>query len=419
MFSNWLTPANIQEEFRGNPPGLILPTFFAANAPGNQPVFVQGTTSKPPFGFTFPGLAGTTLCPVAPCLDAAGGIPGASLGIGGINPNIVSPTAYIWSGTFEHRLGSRFVAAALYTGSHTSNLVGAGNAGGQVSYGVDINELPGDLIGKPANSAPTRLNPSFGQIAYTQNNRYANYEAVTFDLRARGTRGFFDVSYTRSSSKDDASRYPTPENPGSFYGPSPWDAPNRFSASFNYEQPGLNGGSGFVGHATSGWGISGTSIYQTGYPFTVFTSASYSGANYNAGKDAVPGMQNPQSGDYLANGDNFSFPNVSSYQQGSSRLAYTTGVFTAGEFIEPAAGTNGNERVGAFRNPAFIQTDMTLYKNTHINERLVFQIRFEFYNLFNHANFQNIQGDLSQGNFGQVTAQTLPRWWQLGGKFTF
>jgi hypothetical protein len=415
MFSNWLTPANIQEEFRGNPPGLIIPTFFAANAPGNRPVFVQGNSSKPPFGFVFPQLAGTTLCPVAPCLDAAGGIPGASLGIGGIGPNIVSPTAYIWSGTLEHRLGSRFVAAALYSGSHTSNLVGNGSAGGQVSYGVDINELPGALIGQPLGSAPTRPNPSFGQIAYTQNNRYANYEAVTFDLRARASRGFFDVSYTRSSSKDDGSRYPTPENPGQFYGPSPWDVPNRFSASFNYEQPGLNGGAGFVGHATSGWGLSGTSIYQTGYPFTVFTSAAYNGANYVAGANA----HLTQTGDYLANGDNFSYPDVTSYQQGASRRAYTTGVFSAAQFAVPTAGTNGNERAGAFRNPAFIQTDMTLYKNTHISERLVFQVRFEFYNLFNHANFQNIQGDLSQGNFGQVTAQTLPRWWQLGGKLYF
>ena len=415
MFSNWLTPANIQEEFRGNPPGLIIPTFFAANAPGNRPVFVQGNSSKPPFGFVFPQLAGTTLCPVAPCLDAAGGIPGASLGIGGIGPNIVSPTAYIWSGTLEHRLGSRFVAAALYSGSHTSNLVGNGSAGGQVSYGVDINELPGALIGQPLGSAPTRPNPSFGQIAYTQNNRYANYEAVTFDLRARASRGFFDVSYTHSSSKDDGSRYPTPENPGQFYGPSPWDVPNRFSASFNYEQPGLNGGAGFVGHATSGWGLSGTSIYQTGYPFTVFTSAAYNGANYVAGADA----HLTQTGDYLANGDNFSYPDVTSYQQATSRRAYTTGVFSAAQFAVPTAGTNGNERSGAFRNPAFIQTDMTLYKNTHISERLVFQFRFEFYNLFNHANFQNIQGDLSQGNFGQVTAQTLPRWWQLGGKLYF
>src|SRR5215831_6039341 len=70
MYSNWLTPANIQEEFRGNPPGLILPTFSIANAdPATRPVFVQGTSSTPPFGFQFPALAGTTLCPVAPCLD--------------------------------------------------------------------------------------------------------------------------------------------------------------------------------------------------------------------------------------------------------------------------------------------------------------------------------------------------------------
>src|SRR2546430_1248535 len=63
MYSNWLTPANIQEEFRGNPPGLILPTFASANTdPATRPVFVQGTSSKPPFGFQFPALAGTTLC---------------------------------------------------------------------------------------------------------------------------------------------------------------------------------------------------------------------------------------------------------------------------------------------------------------------------------------------------------------------
>jgi hypothetical protein len=417
LFSNWLTPANMQEEFRGNPPGLIDPTFYAANAPGNQPVFVQGTSSKPPFGFTFPSLAGTTLCPTAPCLDAAGGIPGAGLSIGGINPNIVSPTAYIWSGTLEHRLGSRFVASVLYSGSHTSNLVGNGNAGGIVSYGVDINQLPGALIGVPTGSAPDRPNPSFGQIAYTGNNRYANYEAVTADLRARGRRGFFDVSYTRSSSKDDASEYPLPTNPAQFYGPSPWDAPNRFSASFNYEQPGLNNGQGFVGHATSGWGLSGTSIYQTGYPFTVYTNASYNGANYVVGANATsPGA----SGDYLANGDDFSYPNVTSYQYQTSRSAFTTtGAFSADQFTVPTAGTNGNEKTGQFRGPAFVDTDVTVYKNTRLTENLTFQIRFEFYNLFNHPNFTGVQNNLSQSNFGFVTTQALPRWWQIGGKLYF
>jgi hypothetical protein len=415
MYSNWLTPANIQEEFRGNPPGLILPTFFAANAPGNQPVFVQGTSSTPPFGFIFPQLAGTALCPVAPCLDANGGITGAALTIGGITPTIVSPTAYVVSATLEHRIGSHFVASVLYSGSHDSNLVGNGNAGGQVSYGVDINALPGDLIGKPPNSAPTRLNPSFGAINYTQNDRLSNYNGVTFDLRALFHNGYFDTSYTRSSSKDDASRYPTASNPHQYYGPSPWDVPNRFSLSFNYEIPGLKSDSAIVKGLTGGWGFSGTSIYQTGYPFTVFTSAAYNGAAFVPGSNA----QLAGSGDYNADGDNYDYPNATSYHQATSRTAYTTGVFTSGQFTVPTAGTEGNQKFNQFRNPAFISSDFSLYKNTHLTERFVFQIRFEFYNIFNHPNFQNTQGDVTAGNFGQVTGQTLPRWWQIGGKISF
>jgi hypothetical protein len=156
-------------------------------------------------------------------------------------------------------------------------------------------------------------------------------------------------------------------------------------------------------------------MYQTGYPFTVSTSASYNGLNYVVGADA----HLTNTGDYLANGDNFSYPNVTNYQEATSRSAYINGVFTAGQFTVPTAGTLGNEKAGGFRNPPFVQTDLTVYKNTHITERLNFQLRFEFYDLFNHPNFQNINGNLSAGNFGQVTGQTLPRWWQIGGKITF
>jgi hypothetical protein len=400
MYSNWLTPANIQEEFRGNPPGLILPTFFA-NSP-SPPIFSQGSGNKPPWGFTFPALVGTALCPTAPCLDAAGGITGASPGIGGINPNVVSPTTYVFAATLEHRLGSHFVASVLYSGSHSANLVSGGNQSGTVNYGQDINALPGDLIGKPAGSAPTRLNPSFGTINYTDNNRVGNYEGVTFDARGRFRRAFFDASYTRSKSQDDGGVYPTYANPHQFYGPSPWDVPNRFSASFNYEFPGLNNGQGAVGKLTGGWGLSGTSIFQSGYPFTVFTSASFTGG-----------------GDYNADGDNLDYPNVTTYGQPTSRSAFLTGIFAPGQFTTPTLGTEGNEKVNQFRNPNYYQTDMTLYKDTHLTERLVFQMRFEFYNIFNRANFGGTQADLSQGNFGRVTNQTLPRWWQLGGRLTF
>jgi hypothetical protein len=392
MYANWLTPANIQEQFRGNPPGLILPTFFANSS--SPPIFTQGTSDTPPFGFRFPALAGTSLCPRAPCLDAKGGIQGAAAGIGGINPDIKAPKTYIWSLTLEHRLGNRMVASLLYSGAHSSHLVSGGNQLGQVSYGTDINALPGDLLGKPPGSAPTRLNSSFGPITYTDNDRVGNYNGITFDLRGRFRRAFFDTSYTRSSSKDDAGVYPTSINPHQFYGPSPWDVPNRFSFSGYYEVPGS-------GRLKGGWGVSGTSIYQSGTPFTVFNGASFTGG-----------------GDYNADGDNLDYPNVADYEQGTGD-AFLTGIFRPGQFTAPTPGTNGNEKVNQFRNPHFIQTDLTVYKNTQLWKTVNFQLRFEFYNLFNHPNFTNVVNDVSAGNFGTVSSQTLPRWWQIGAKLEF
>src|SRR4029077_3976884 len=134
---------------------------------------------------------------------AKGGIQGAAFPIGGINPDIESPKTYIYSATLEHPLSSHLVASLLYSGSHSSHLVSGGNQIGQVSYGTDINALPGDLLNKPPGSAPTRLNSSFGPIAYTDNDRVGNYNGITFDLRGRFQRAYFDVNYTRSSSKDD------------------------------------------------------------------------------------------------------------------------------------------------------------------------------------------------------------------------
>jgi hypothetical protein len=406
MYANWLSQANVQEEFRGNPPGLIMPTFFGGTG-ANSPVFTQGSGTKPPFGFSYPPLAGTAICPTAPCLDAKGGIPGASPGIGGINPNLTTPTAYIFAATLERKIGNNLVASVLYSGSHSSNLVANGNQAGTVSYGADINAKPGDLL---VNPNPTRLNTSFGPITYADNDRVANYNGVTFDLRGRAKRAFFDASYTRSNSKDDAGTggasigngsYPTALNPHQFYGPSPWDVPNRFSLTFNYQLPGLNGGHGASGLLTGGWGVSGTAIYQTGYPFTVVTTAPFS-----------------KGGDYNADGDNLDYPDVTSYNELTSRSAYLNGVFTSGQFTVPTLGTNGNEKTQQFRQPSFTETDLTAYKDTNITERVNFEMRFEFFNLFNHPNLF-VDPNQANGSFGRAISQQLPRNWQIGGKITF
>jgi hypothetical protein len=416
VYRNWLTSANVQEEFRGSPPGLVMPVFFAGSA--NPPIFGLGTNAKPPFGFTFPTFPGG--------LNAQGGVTGANFAIGGINPLLKSPTADIWSLSVERQITRVLAATVGYSGSHSYEMASNGNAVGLVSYGVDINVLPGDLI-RHQSISPTRLNPSFGSITYVENDRYANYNGVFFDLKGRFSRGFVDVSYTRSSSKDDALAYPTPDNPGQYYGPSIFDVPNRFSLSWNYSLKGLNDGRGAIGHVTGGWGLSGTSIFQSGYPLTATNNHSYIPVCQNAATTAAPcpSLANPAvgyapgSGDYNADGNNLDYPDASSYKQSTDNKTWLTGAIPKTNFAVPSFGNEGNEKAMQFRGPNFFETNVNVYKDIPFTERLNFQLRFEFFNLFNRANYANVNTNIPDGSFGAATGSHEPRFWQVGGRLSF
>ncbi|HWO30392.1 MAG TPA: TonB-dependent receptor, partial [Candidatus Acidoferrum sp.] len=202
IYNNWLTQANVQEEFRGSPPGEVAPTFFAGGTASAQaPIFALGNSNKAPYGFTFPTFGpGTGLTPQSGGgLDAQGGIVGAGFAIGGINPLLKSPKSDVWSFTLERKISRNFAASVGYNGFHSYNIVGNGNSIGNVNYGVDINAFPGDQMLNNS-ITPTRLNPSFGAITYADNDRHGNYNAVIFDVRGRFSRGFVDASYTRSRS---------------------------------------------------------------------------------------------------------------------------------------------------------------------------------------------------------------------------
>jgi hypothetical protein len=57
-----------------------------------------------------------------------------------------------------------------------------------------------------------------------------------------------------------------------------------------------------------------------------------------------------------------------------------------------------------------------------ITERTRVQLRLEAYNVFNHTNFANPNGDVNSSNFGRISAlrrNTNPRQVQLGAKFFF
>ena len=72
-------------------------------------------------------------------------------------------------------------------------MVGNGNADRAVSYGVDVNVLPGDLITHESIS-PTGSIPASVRSITPTNDRYGNYNGVFFDsertLLARIPRRF-------------------------------------------------------------------------------------------------------------------------------------------------------------------------------------------------------------------------------------
>src|SRR5205823_2679016 len=111
-----------------------------------------------------------------------------------------------------------------------------------------------------------------------------------------------------------------------------------------------NSGKGLLGRVSSGWTISDITIVQSGNPFVVV-----SGAPYQAGCTTITVC-----GDYNADGNNYDWPNVTTYSQGTSRQTYLNGIFSAGQFAVPTPGTEGNELPYRFRGPGYANTDIGL-----------------------------------------------------------
>jgi len=78
-----------------------------------------------------------------------------------------------------------------------------------------------------------------------------------------------------------------------------------------------------------------------------------------------------------------------------------------------------HDRSGAVvAGPGLNNTDFGIAKHTVIKESMAFEIRAEFFNIFNHAQFNNPDGNFNSDLFGVVTSTRLPgREGQISAKF--
>jgi hypothetical protein len=337
------------------------------------------------------------------------------------------------------RFNQAYVAAgapngALNAGS-TARERGLGKAFGflnPVTGRVDLNlaNAAGQVINFEARVPILGFNVP--EALLLQSRGYSDYHGAQFSLTKRLSRGLqFNVAYTFSKSIDVMSTDPgstagsgKPDVPNSGFiaqgdarnlennrALSDFDRTHRFSTNFVWEIP--TGGSN--NRFLTGWSISGFFQAQSGTPFTVFasepeiqTAAQYadltrgSGGLYRAGFGR-PNFNCSSAGDAIAGygADNLAVINRSCFSS--------------------ALGGFGNLGRNTFRGPSQRRLDLSLAKNTKINERMSFEFGFDLFNVLNTVNFANPNSDLQDAvDFGIIT-NTIggPRVGQFRAKFRF
>ena len=81
---------------------------------------------------------------------------------------------------------------------------------------------------------------------------------------------------------------------------------------------------------------------------------------------------------------------------------------------------SGDSGVGALMGPGQHNWDISLIKNTKLTERLNTQFRAEFYNVWNHPQFNPPVNNIADTTFGQIQNSSVPpRIMQFAVKFLF
>jgi outer membrane receptor protein involved in Fe transport len=247
--------------------------------------------------------------------------------------------------------------------------------------------------------------PVFSNIFAEDTRGASNYNSLQVSLDKRFSKGFqTQIAYTWSKSIDQASSFEDfldPTNARRTRSLSLFDARHRFVASYYWDLP-FPKRSGIAGKLTNGWAVSGITQFQSGFPIRIF---SYGDENFTGNSS---GFSSP------------TFPDLVSKFHTQDPKKNGLYYFDPSQFQPQAPGTQGNSPRTVCCGPGLNNTDLSVQKNTAINERLRTEFRLDIFNAFNHTKFTNPDGIFSDGsNFGLITRAGDPRLMQVALKLFF
>jgi len=264
---------------------------------------------------------------------------------------------------------------------------------------------PSTGAGCPADGVPV-----FSNIFAEGTIANSNYNALQLSVEKSYSHGLlFQASYTFSKAIDQGASFENELNPSNFAatrGLSLLDAKHRFVFSPVWELP-VQKYDGFKGKALDGWGMSAIITYQTGFPIRVQTQDDLElQSSFNFEDANTPQITGPVQ---------FTNPKIV-----DSGAGLNHNYFTSFNITDPAPGAFGNLPHALCCGPALSNSDLVVSKKTPINDRWNTEFRAEFYNAWNHTQFNNPDGNFSDSTFGQILkVRESPRVVQFGLKFLF
>ncbi|HKV05876.1 MAG TPA: TonB-dependent receptor [Candidatus Acidoferrales bacterium] len=336
-----------------------------------------------------------------------------------------------------------------------------------------LENTTGNLLGRVSYLG---VNP--GNLQQVKTDGRHLYNALQAQLRHQFSHGLtLQASYTWSSLKTDVNAseagagIATPGNvlSGSAssndplnirqqYGPAAFNRPQRLVVNYTYALPYKS--EGWHEKVLGGWSVSGVTTIQDGLPFTITDASNgeatllygsvpptgpYVRAELSTPVDCNAVTGNCKSGVPLATSGSMT-------QRVLSGLAGTPGggfinqaAFTSlplfggspnggpGPFTGVCTGNNpqflgcgtgfGNSSIGIMRCCTQVNFDTAIIKNTRVGglrEDASLQFRAEFYNLFNHSQFNEPGNGFGTATFGKITSSAVPgRILQFGLKYSF
>jgi hypothetical protein len=301
----------------------------------------------------FPLTSPSDIAPPAP-----GSLPALQLFV--FDRDLKLPYTHQWNLAVEQSLGKNQTLSASYVAAAGRRLLREELFGGAL------------LAGNP-------LFAPFSQVMVTRNTGTSDYQALQLRFQRRFTNNFQVLShYTWSHSLDNGSNESTAFAPSLFLdrndnrGSSDFDIRHAFGLALTYDLPNLRPGktaTALLQH----WTIQTFVTTRSAPPVDVFTLRDLGFGTFNLRPDVIEGVPL-----YISD------PNV-----GGGRR------FNPAAFRLPTPVRQGSLGRNVLRGFPLFQTDIGIGRRFVIRENFGVEFKAEVFNLFNHPNFGNPDGDVS------------------------